>query len=261
MLKILYNSRHEQGKEGKDLGLTHHLMRIDMILNHVLYLTYEIPATDLRPFVPRSLSLATAGKNRAFVSIVVLQCRNVHASWLPFPRFNYTQMNLRTYVKDPATGEQAVYFLRSAVTSTLVSIMTRTIGIPWEQGVLDLKVFPRTGENTLSYDLTGNWQGDIRVHAEALAPLPDAMAPFVTTAQAIRFLLLPMTGFFGKDRVKGFHITHPALQPQALKLREIKIPFFSNMPLLKETDWNDPHSVLYVPEATFRIFLPASTVR
>lgn len=243
------------------MGLIHHLMRIDMILHHVLYLTYEIPAIDLRPFVPMSLSLATAGENRAFVSVVVLQCRNVRASWLPFPRFNYNQMNLRTYVKDPATGEQAVYFLRSAVTSPLVSIMTRTIGIPWEQAVLDLKVFPRKGENDLGYDLTGNWHGDVRVRAEALAPLPGAMPPFAATAEAIRFLLLPMTGFFGKNRVKGFRITHPALQPQALKLREIKGPFFSNMPLLKETDWNGPHSVLYVPEATFRIFLPARTVR
>lgn len=242
------------------MRLTHRLMRIDMILKHVLYLSYEMPAAALRPFVPAVLSLATAGNDRAFVSIVMLQCCNVHGSWLPFPRFSYAQMNLRTYVKDPATGEQAVYFLRSAVTSPLVSVMTRTIGIPWEQAALDLKVFPRQAENDLSYDVTGNWQGDILMRVGGLESLPVAMPPFVTTEEAIRFLLLPMTGFFGRDSVKGFHIAHPALHPQTLKLREIKLPLVSDMAVLKEKDLMCPHSVLYVPEASFRIYLPARIV-
>jgi hypothetical protein len=261
VLKILYNSRHEQGKEEKDVGLIQHLMRIDMILNHVLYLTYEIPADTLRPFVPMPLALATVGERRAFISIVLLQCCNVHASWLPFPRFNYAQMNLRTYVKDPATDEQAVYFLRSAVTSPLVSAMTRAIGIPWEQIVLDLKVTPEKEENNLNYAVTGNWQGDIRIHAGELQSLPVATPPFSATEDAIRFLLLPMTGFFGKDRVKGFHIAHSALHPRTLQLREIQVPFLSYMPPLRATDLQCPHSVFYVPEASFRIYLPARKVR
>lgn len=244
------------------MDLIHRFLGIKMILEHVLYLTYEMPAAALRPVVPALLPLATAGDDRAFLSVVLLRCRHVHASGFPFLQFDYRQINLRTYVKDPATGEQAVYFLRSAVTSPLISVMTRLIGIPWERGLLNLNVCPPEGEHGFRYDAAGHHRGDIEVRAGELGPLPTDMPPFRNTREAVAFLILPLTGFFGrKGQIQGFHIEHPALHPQTLKLRAITLPLLKDMALLRESDLIQPHSVLYVPEATFRIYLPARTVR
>jgi len=116
--------------------------------------------------------------------------------------------------------------------------------------VLDLKIFSRKDENVLSYDLMRNWQGDIRVHAEAVAPCLVRCHPFVVTVEAI--LLLPMTGFFGKERVNGFRITHPALQPQSLKPPELKVPFNLQDPVMVNLYFNPLAEHVILRPADFR---------
>lgn len=244
------------------MDLIHRLMRIDMALEHVLYLTYEVPATVLRPFVPASLPLATAGDCRAFLSVVLLRCSRVHAACFPLLQFAYRQINIRTYVKDPVSGKPAVYFLHSAVTSPVISVMTRIIGLPWERANLDLNVAIPEEKSGFCYEATGHHQGDIVVQASDLEPLPAAMPPFANAQAAVTFLIFPLTGFFGsKGRVRGVHIEHAVLHPQRLTLREIKLPRLIDMTLLQESNMIRPHSVLYVAEANFRIYLPARTVR
>jgi hypothetical protein len=236
----------------------HRLLRIEMILKDVLYLSYLVPGDAVRPWVPETLSLATVGDDGAFISVVILKCCHVHATYFPLPRFNYEQINIRTYVKDPATGKQAVYFIRSAVTSRVVSALTKTIGLPWELAKLNLAIsYDRSNQATV-YSVAGNWQGTLSLKAEEFSALPSGMPPFADAREAIEFLILPLTGFFGQqDRVKGFHIRHPEMHSQTARLAEFTFPLLTNLGLIESTAIRNPHSVLYVPEAKFYIYLPA----
>ena len=238
--------------------LLNRLLRIEMILKDVLYLSYLVPANDVRPWVPEALNLATLDGDRAFFSVVMLRCCHVHATYFPLPRFNYEQINIRTYVKDPATGKQAVYFIRSAVTSPVVSALTRTMGLPWERAKLNLDISHDRSNQAAVYSAAGDWQGELSLKAGEFSPLPSGMSPFAGTREAIEFLILPLTGFFGRGaRVKGFHIRHPEMTAQTARLGEFSFPLLTNLGLIDGTAIRNPHSVLYVPEAKFYIYLPA----
>jgi hypothetical protein len=237
------------------------LLRIEMILRDVLYISYRVPAGAVRPFVPEALSLATIGEDGAFISVVLLRCCHVHATYFPLPRFNYEQINIRTYVKDPETGKQAVYFIRSAVTSPVVSALTNTIGLPWELATLNLSVSRSPVNQAIAYSAAGDWQGKISLKVEEFSPLPSGMPPFQSPREAMAFLILPLTGFFGRrDHVKGFHIRHPEMMSRTARLADFTFPLLTGLGLMAVADIRNPHSVLYVPEASFYIYLPARAV-
>lgn len=238
------------------------LMRIEMMLQDVLYLSYHVPTEVVRPLVPEVLPLAVIGGDKTFISVVILKCRHVHATFCPFPRFNYEQVNIRTYVKDPKTGAPAVYFIRSAVTSPVVSALTRTMGLFWEPAGFHLDVSISPDNRNSVYAAAGNWQSHFSLKAEKCTPLPSSgMPPFADVREAMAYLIQPMTGFFGKgDHVKGFHIRHPEMVARTAELREISFPLVTDLGLLQKTDMQNPHSVFYVPQAKFYIYLPPKAV-
>jgi uncharacterized protein YqjF (DUF2071 family) len=79
----------------------HQLTRVEMKLRHVAYLSYLIPAPRVRRLVPSVLPLSAVDENKVFVSIVALQSRDMRLASFPLVRFNYNQINVRTYVKGP----------------------------------------------------------------------------------------------------------------------------------------------------------------
>ena len=84
---------------------------VQMDIYDVLYLSYIIPEERLRPAVPHKIRLAAPIQGKAIISLVIFRSKNVTASLFPFIHFNYNQANLRTYVIDPPTGKNAVFFL------------------------------------------------------------------------------------------------------------------------------------------------------
>ena len=66
-------------------------MSVHMTLRHVLYVSYLLPASQVRPVVPRVLPLAILEPDSVFVSVVCLACEGVRAAALPWPRFTYNQ--------------------------------------------------------------------------------------------------------------------------------------------------------------------------
>ncbi len=238
------------------------LLRIEMILQDVLYISYHVPIEVVRPLVPEALPLSVVGGDNTFISVVILKCRHVHATYFPFPRLHYEQINIRTYVKDPQTGQQAVYFIRSAVTSPVVSALTSTMGLSWEPAVfhLDVPDFPDNWPS--AYSAGGNWQGNWFLKADNFISLPSSdMPPFADVREAMAYLIQPLTGFFGKgNHVKGFHIRHPEIIARAAAVRVFSFPLLTDFGLLRETDIQNPHSVFYVPQAAFYIYLPPKAI-
>ena len=260
--KILYTYRTLTGGVCLYMTLLNRLMRVQMALRHVLYLNYLVPALRVRPLVPEILPLAIVDLNRVFVSVVILRSEKVKASLLPFPRFNYNQINVRTYVIDPQSGKQAVCFLRSGVTSAPVSFLTRAVGIPWQHIALDMKVAANEVANYASYEIAGNWNGEFSLKVQGTPLPPLQIAPFDDTESAVNYLVRPLIGFFGKgDGATRFGIRHPQINPCAGSLSSIYFHILNSMNLVEEKEMKNPQSVLFVPEAQFYIYLPPTWVK
>jgi hypothetical protein len=233
-----------------------------MSLYHVLYVSYLVPESRVRKLVPEELPLAVVDPDHVFVSVVILQSAGVRLSSLPFPKFTYNQVNIRTYVLDPKSRQQAVFFLRSGVTSPVISLLTRSIGIPWQHISTELEISTDKGGNYQSYRAGGIWGQPFSVIAEGTPGYPTKIAPFEDANEAISYLVRPLMGFFGqKGKVRGFRIWHPEVQPHGGLIKQIHFPLLKTLTLLDESAISKPDSILLVPNAYFYIYMPPERVR
>jgi hypothetical protein len=233
-------------------------LNVRMILRDVLYVSYAITAGRTRSLVPDILSLATVGDDMAFISIVVLRSTKVRMSLMPFLRFDYHQLNIRTYVVDPVSDKHAVYFIRSGVTSRFISIVTRMSGIPWQ--FIDLEIEVNKQNETDSYAASGYWGGSYSLKAKTFSD--DYMIPpfFEDRESAVDFLIRPLIGFIGNKRRLGrFTIQHPEVEPQSGILTKLDFPLFTNLSVVDEP--GNPHSVFFLPMADFSIYLPPKRIK
>jgi uncharacterized protein YqjF (DUF2071 family) len=229
-------------------------LRVEMTLRDVLYVSYAVQSGRLRHIVPRALRLATAGNDMAFISVVVLKSTRVRMNLMPFPRFNYNQLNVRTYVIDPVSGRQAVYFIKSGVTSRFISLVTRTTGIPWQFINLEIKA------DSDSYTASGHWEADYSIQARSLSDQSSKPAFFEDKKSAADFLVRPLIGFVGdKKRLGRFTIRHPEVETDSWQLAGMDFPLFNSLGVVYEGD--SPHSVFYLPQADFSIYLPPTKIR
>jgi hypothetical protein len=242
-------------------GILNRWLRIEMKLQHVLYVTFALPAQRVRPLIPSVLSLSVNGTNTAFISVVVLRSRAVHLAALPFPRFSYDQINVRTYVRDPLSGNPSVYFLRSAVNSGSISLMTRIFGLQWE----NRKIIRSTYENDTSLEqieLKGNWEGNFIIEAEPQITRVSNLPLFSDVEEGIDFLVRPLTGLYGKSgSVKRFNIWHPPVEPKQALIKKFQFPILTGLDLIDPGSENSAHSVMFVPQAYFTIFMPSHKVK
>ncbi|MFC1893888.1 DUF2071 domain-containing protein [Chloroflexota bacterium] len=236
--------------------------RVEMSLRHVLYVSYLVPESRVRRLVPEALPLAVVDRDNVFVSIVILQSAGVRLSLLPFPKFTYNQVNIRTYVVDPHSGQQAVFFLRSGVTSSVISLLTRSIGIPWQHISVELETSTDKKGNYQSYSAGGIWSQPFSIIAKAAPEAPLKIAPFEDADKAISYLIRPLMGFFGqKGKARGFRIWHPEVKPHGALLKQIHFPLLNSLNLLNETAMSKPDSILLVPNAYFYIYMPPERVK
>jgi len=247
---------------GTQTSLIRKITRVEMSLHHVLYISYLVPESRVRKLVPEELPLAVLDPDHVFVSVVILQSAGVRLSSLPFPKFTYNQVNIRTYVLDPKSGQQAVFFLRSGVTSSVVSLLTRSIGIPWQHISAELEISTDKRGKYQSYRAGGIWGQPFSVEAEGTPELPTKIAPFKDENEAVSYLVRPLTGFFGKKgKVQGFTIWHPEVQPHGGLIKQIHFPLLKSLNLLEESAIGKPDSILLVSNAYFYIYMPPERVR
>lgn len=224
------------------------LASVKMDLRDVLYVSYLVPSTRIRPLVPSALPLASID-DRVFVSLVAMQCRRVHLSALKWPVFNYDQLNLRTYVIDPQTGKPAVYFFKSGVSSRFIPAATRLFGIPWQRISFALRIEGSGINNIDTYRASGHWYGDIDIEMQTSADINR-------DAATVEHITGPMAGFIGKgNRLKRIDIEHKALEIRALSLSRIKFQLPVEEGLLLESELGSPDSVLMVPVSKFTIHI------
>lgn len=242
---------------GTQMSFVRRLMRIEMSLRHVIYISYLVPQSRVRELVPRGLPLAVVDNDNVFISVVILQSTGVRLSSLPFPKFTYNQVNIRTYVIDPHSGQQAVFFLQSGVTSSAISLLTRSVGIPWQHISAELEMITDQDGNYRSYKVQGVWDQPFSIMAEGTPDHPIQIAHFGDADEAISYLVRPLMGFFGqKGKARSFKIWHPEVRPHSGQLKHIHFPLLRFLKLLDVTAIEQPESVLLVPDAYFYIYMP-----
>jgi hypothetical protein len=235
------------------------LMRVEITLRNVLYISYAVPERNLRGLVPDFIRLAVLEKDIAFLSIVILQNTKVRIKSFPFTRFNYNQLNLRTYVIDPLTGKHGVYFLKSGVTSRFISLTTRMIGIPWQH--IDLEVqFTPDGENSgCFYSAAGKWERNFYVSAMKLPESTNKLMLFTDLESAVDYIVRPLIGFFGESvHIGRFTIWHQNIMPQIWQLQEVDFPSMNELVTIEGVD--NPHSVFFLQQADFCINMPPTFI-
>ena len=251
-----HSNRRDASKAQKPL--LSRLLCVKMTLRDVLYITYAIPVRKLRSLVPEILPVATIGDDIAFVSVVVLRSTKVRLSSMPFLQFEYQQLNVRTYVKDPSTGKHAVYFLRSGVTSRFISFVTLISGIPWH--LIDLETEINIKNKTDSYVASGNWEGRFSLGAKSFIEESKQTPFFENRESAVDFLIRPLVGFVGDNqRLRRFTIQHPEVDPQSYTLTGLDFPLFTSLGAVDES--SNPHSVFFLPKADFSIYLPPTRIK
>jgi hypothetical protein len=232
------------------------LARVEMTLRNVIYLSYRFPHDIIRPRIPLSLPLAVIGNDTVFISIVLLTSRAVHPTIIPAPCFNYEQVNVRTYVRDPQSGESGVYFLNSAVSSGFISMVTKSIGLTWEYSKINrTETVSDDGDVTINID--GSWNEGFTVEVNSNEDKNPVYALFKSGQEAADYLIRPLKGFFGSSQsLRRFRIWHPPVEPVSVKLIDIRFPLQRMLQLEGQIDLSTPHSVFLVKNARFYIYLP-----
>jgi len=237
-------------------------MQATMLLRHLLYISYAVPASRLRPLVPQVLALSTVEDDVALVSVAIMRCTDVRLKGLPSPTLSYNQVNLRTYVRDPSSSEHSVYFFSCGVTSSRVSIMTHLAGIPWQRMQLDIVIRDAREDHPPEYAACGRWAGELSLLADTV-PLPrNDTRPFPDAAAETKFVTWPSIGFYSHAAggLVRLHTWHGQPQPVPVKVNRFRFPLLQHMGLVPGDEIEAPQSALLVPEERFDAVLPPGWV-
>jgi len=231
-----------------------------MDIYDVLYLSYLVPDERLRPAVPEPVGFAARSWGKTIISLVLFRSRNVRASFLPFLRFSYNQANVRTYVLDPLTGAPSVFFLKSGITSRLVSAATRLLGIPWKSISMSIETMPGSGPFQ-EYVAQGRFEGDFRIRVTPDPSPSPGIELFRSPDEAVRFLTGPTTGFYGfPDGLVRFEVEHSPITPVMGRVSTIECPVLVNSGLVTDEELQAPHSALIARHGRFRVTMPPAKV-
>jgi hypothetical protein len=230
---------------------------VQMDIYDVLYLSYIIPEERLRPAVPDNVYLAAPIQGKAIISLVIFRSKNVTASLFPFIHFNYDQINLRTYVVDPSTGKNAVFFLKSGITSRFISVITNLLQIPWQSVFLSLDTRYNDERGFVHYAVEGDWEGPFNIVLNANRDPVVNPIPFNALDEAIRFLTGPAVGFYNTSRgLICFEVKHSEIRPAMGAISSIQLPMLPLSGLITNEELWRPTNVLVAPDGHFTIYMP-----
>ncbi len=230
---------------------------VEMDILDVIYLSYLIPEERLRPTVPATLNIASPITGKAIVSLVIFRSNNVRASIFPFLRFTYDQINLRTYVTNPVTGSNAVFFLKSGITSRFIAAVTNLLGIPWQPVSLHLGGSISDINKSTYHTITGYWQHPFEITLNRDQHTDPDSRPFNSVREAIHFLTGPVAGFYNTPGgLIRFQVRHSKIEPLTGSISSIYCPVLSRSGLLMDEEIHNPQNLFIAPEGHFTVYMP-----
>lgn len=234
---------------------------VSTLLEDLLYISYLMPAVRIRGLVPSVLPLRTIG-DKVLVSVVVMRNTDVGPVWLPWPRQQYSQLNIRTYVNDPVTGGNGVFFFRSGITSLLSLALPRLLGLPWERIRLHIETGPDPA-GLRHYKANGDFDGKLTMEVREEKGT-KALEHFSSVHDAAVHITAPDVGYTagtGRQRLLFFRVEHEFVEPVTCELINLQLPLLDQLGVVTFEEMRQPHSVFLVPKTRFLVHLPPMSRR
>jgi len=230
---------------------------VDLTIHDVMYISYLVHVSRLRGLIPVNLDPATISDGNVFVSVVALHNTRMRLSRLPLINFSYNQLSLRTYVVDPGTRKPGVFFLRSGVTSKLITTFSNLLKIPWEDIQFAIQASIDDSGRYVKYTAAGTWGEEIFIDAQEESQEPKSILPFENREKIFEYIMGGSIGFFAlPGELLRFEVRHSIIEPRFGKVTHINLPILASSGILTEEEIHTPHNVLLAPHGRFRVFLP-----
>jgi uncharacterized protein YqjF (DUF2071 family) len=214
-------------------------------LEQLAIVTWPIAEATLRAHLPTSLR-PVVRNGHAFVSAALFRNRALRPAILGVPRMTSYQMNVRSYIFDPVSGEPDSVFFHGLYLSRrwLVALSSRLFTVPFQH--LPLTVTARhEGERVAGYDARAT---DDRVHILARE------ADQVVDQETLGFLTNPHTGYVldRDDVLRGWSIWH---RPQTVHTMALNRATVAPVAALGvgPAQW-----AFYVRSIDYEVYLPPS---
>ena len=212
-------------------------------LEHLAIVTWPIAEAALCAHLPANLR-PVVRDGHAFVSAVVFRNRALRPALLGVPRMTSFQLNVRSYVFDPVSGEPGSAFFHGLYLSQrwLAAVSSRLLGLPFQH--LPLTVSARhEGNRVVEYEARST---DDRV--DILAREADQ----TVDQEMLGFLTNPHTGYvLGRDAsLRGWSIWH---RPQNVHPMAVSRATVASMAALGV---GTPQWAFYVRSIDYEVYLP-----
>ncbi len=205
--------------------------------------------------MPSALPLNAAGGEWGFLSIVLMKNTSVRPAWLPWSPVVYDQINLRTYVRDPQTGEEAVFFIESAINSRLMLFGPRLFNLPWQYMPLTFRSFHDSVGDGATYVAGGRFHDPIDIEVRAAAA--ETGAHDFAADETIRHITTPKLGFMASGNgLRRFRVSYPRVPPATGRLLRCRFPYAVAKGLLTEEEVAQPATVFVVERIDFLVLMP-----
>jgi uncharacterized protein YqjF (DUF2071 family) len=240
------------------MGPLRRLASVEMMLRDMLYVSYLIPSSRLRPLIPASLEPAEVLPDRVFVSLVIFRGVTTRGFLIPCPRIPFDQVNIRTYVRDPRTSAPAVYFIHCGISGGLITFLYKTLsGMPVEHTPFSIDPGRSVDGRYTDYVAEGAWNGRFTIRATEGAATVESLPPFQTVQEAFDYLLDPLVGFYSTSRsLFRLEVFHEPLVPRTMTPKTVFFPYLTRLGLVPDEEMGHPQNLLLVPSTPFLIYLP-----
>jgi hypothetical protein len=212
-------------------------------LEDLLIVTWRIREAELGRHLPAPLTPLVCGGD-ALMSVVLFRNRSLRPAVVGWPRIDSFQMNVRSYVVDPATGLPGSVFFHGLYLSRrwLADLSSRMFNVPFQH--LPLSVASR-----VEHDRLVGWEargpnGQVMLRAEE--------ADVGIDAEVLDLLTNPHTAYFLDRRgtLRHWSIWH---RPQSVRTMSVTV---SALPAATQFGAGEPVSALYVASIDYEVYLP-----
>lgn len=197
---------------------------LSAVWSNLVLVTYRVDPGLITPLLPDGLEPDTRDGD-SFVSLVAFDFHSTRVLGIRWPGLtNFPEINLRTYVRERASGRRGVVFIRELVPKRLiVAVASMVYNEPYAHASMRSRV--SRDANQLSIEHT--WRHAGRFHhllAQSLSP------PSTPDDDSFEHFIKEHIWGYGRDR-RGrtlvYEVVHPVWQTHAVSSLELEVDFAS----------------------------------
>ena len=236
-------------------------------LKNFAIITYAVPVSRFEGIFPDRFKLDTIdldGETRGLISVVPFIDVDFTSAVFPFPNFTMGQTNYRIYIIDKETKERCVWFLGTTLDSWTLAVPRFLWNLPWHSGKVSFDC--RFDESSRLYDkykmeTKSNWAEasvELEQSKEDILRFPG----FPDVESALVYLTHPLAGFYYRrdGKLGTYRVWHKELQVKPATLKAASFALLSKLEIVKESEQQNPYSVLIEPINEFTIYLPPTVI-